>query len=50
VSFHSLHLEPNHKLVYNDISSAGSERLICDYEQVTEDKTGIVWWEVKSTN
>jgi hypothetical protein len=41
LSFHSLHLESNHKLVYNEISTAGFESLICDYKQETEGKTGM---------
>jgi hypothetical protein len=49
LSFHSLHLESNHKLVYNEISTACFESLIYDYKQETEGKTGIVWWKVKST-
>ena len=37
-------------MVYNEISRAGFNFLICDYEQeVTEGKTDIVWWEVVST-
>ena len=49
ISFNSLHLEPNHKLVYNEISTAGFESLICDYKQEPEGKTDIVWWKVKPT-
>jgi hypothetical protein len=41
LSFHSLHLESNHKLVYNEISTAGFESLISDYKQETEGKTGM---------
>ena len=38
---------------YNEISTAGFESLIYDYKlqagDRAEGKTGIVWWEVKST-